>query len=234
MKSRLPARTPWENGRVEGPNDAGSRNWRSGMAASPSDRTTRERVANTVEAVTSIEFATPPTLSAPAGYSHVVSLPAAGRLVWTSGQVPVAADGPSAPAGDWEAQARLTFENVGHALAAGRRHLGRRGQAHDLRRRPRRPARHPRRPRRVRRRGAPADELAGPGGRARAARPAARGRGGGLRRTASPTRRARPPARRRRARRARGTGCRTRSRCPSGGRSRSSRGRRRARRRRRA
>ena len=69
--------------------------------------------------MTSIEFATPPTLSAPAGYSHVVSLPAAGRLVWTSGQIPVAADGTPAPAGDWEAQARLTFENVGHALAAG-------------------------------------------------------------------------------------------------------------------
>jgi enamine deaminase RidA (YjgF/YER057c/UK114 family) len=74
---------------------------------------------NTVEAVTSIEFASPNTLSAPAGYSHVVSLPAAGRLVWTAGQVPVAADGTAAPAGDWEAQTRLTFENLGHALAAG-------------------------------------------------------------------------------------------------------------------
>jgi enamine deaminase RidA (YjgF/YER057c/UK114 family) len=69
--------------------------------------------------VTPIEFATPPTLAAPAGYSHVVSLPAAGRLVWTAGQIPVAADGTPAPAGDWEAQARLTFQNVGHALAAG-------------------------------------------------------------------------------------------------------------------
>ncbi len=69
--------------------------------------------------MTPIEFATPPTLSAPAGYSHVVSLPAAGRLVWTAGQIPVAADGTPAPAGDWEAQARLTFQNVGHALAAG-------------------------------------------------------------------------------------------------------------------
>ena len=69
--------------------------------------------------MTPIEFATPPTLSAPAGYSHVVSLPAAGRLVWTAGQIPVCADGIPAPAGDWEAQARLTFENVGHALAAG-------------------------------------------------------------------------------------------------------------------
>jgi enamine deaminase RidA (YjgF/YER057c/UK114 family) len=69
--------------------------------------------------VTSIEFATPPTLSAPAGYSHVVSLPATGRLVWTAGQVPVAADGTAAAAGDWEAQTRLTFQNVGYALAAG-------------------------------------------------------------------------------------------------------------------
>jgi enamine deaminase RidA (YjgF/YER057c/UK114 family) len=70
--------------------------------------------------VTSIEFSAPDTLSAPAGYSHVVSLPAAGRLVWTAGQIPIAADGTVAPAGDWEAQARLTFENVGHALTACR------------------------------------------------------------------------------------------------------------------
>ena len=69
--------------------------------------------------MTPIEFATPPTLPAAAGYSHVASLPAASRLVWTAGQIPVAADGTPAPAGDWEAQSRLTFENVGHALAAG-------------------------------------------------------------------------------------------------------------------
>jgi len=69
--------------------------------------------------MTSIDFASPSTLSTPAGYSHVVSLPASGRLVWTSGQVPIAADGTVAPAGDWEAQTRLTFQNVGHALAAG-------------------------------------------------------------------------------------------------------------------
>jgi enamine deaminase RidA (YjgF/YER057c/UK114 family) len=74
---------------------------------------------NSVEAVTSIEFASPSTLWRPGGYSHAVSLPATGRLVWTSGQVPVAADGTMAPAGDWEAQTRLTFQNVGHALAAG-------------------------------------------------------------------------------------------------------------------
>jgi enamine deaminase RidA (YjgF/YER057c/UK114 family) len=69
--------------------------------------------------MTSIDFASPSTLSTPAGYSHVVSLPASGRLVWTSGQVPIAADGTMAPADDWEAQTRLAFENVGHALAAG-------------------------------------------------------------------------------------------------------------------
>ncbi len=69
--------------------------------------------------MTSIEFSAPDTLSTPAGYSHVVSLPAAGRLVWTAGQVPIAADGTVAPAGDWEAQTRLTFQNLGHALTAG-------------------------------------------------------------------------------------------------------------------
>jgi enamine deaminase RidA (YjgF/YER057c/UK114 family) len=74
---------------------------------------------NSVEAVTSIEFSSSSALWSPGGYSHVVSLPATGRLVWTAGQVPVAADGTVAPAGDWEAQTRLAFQNVGHALAAG-------------------------------------------------------------------------------------------------------------------
>jgi enamine deaminase RidA (YjgF/YER057c/UK114 family) len=73
--------------------------------------------ANTLAIVTSIDFASPPTLSQPAGYSHVVSF-TPGRIVWTAGQVPIAADGTVALAGDWEAQARLAFENVGHALAA--------------------------------------------------------------------------------------------------------------------
>jgi enamine deaminase RidA (YjgF/YER057c/UK114 family) len=69
--------------------------------------------------VTSIEFSSPSTLWSPGGYNHVVSLPATGRLVWTSGQVPIATDGTVAAAGDWEAQARLAFQNVGHALGAG-------------------------------------------------------------------------------------------------------------------
>ena len=58
------------------------------------------------------EFTTP---ADPAGYSHAVSLPP-GRLVWTSGQIAVAADG-SVPEG-WAAQTRLVFEKLGAALAA--------------------------------------------------------------------------------------------------------------------
>jgi enamine deaminase RidA (YjgF/YER057c/UK114 family) len=63
------------------------------------------------------DFSSPAELPAPAGYSHVASIPA-GRLVWTSGQVPLDADGNAAPANDWEAQARLAFQNTGRALSA--------------------------------------------------------------------------------------------------------------------
>ena len=68
--------------------------------------------------VTRIEFGTPASLTAP-GYSHVASIPPGSRLVWTSGQVPIDADGAPAPAGDWEAQTRLTFQNLEAALALG-------------------------------------------------------------------------------------------------------------------
>ncbi|XVV00427.1 RidA family protein [Actinosynnema sp. CA-248983] len=68
--------------------------------------------------MTNIEFSTPSTLPPPNGYSHVASVAPGSRLVWTSGQVPIAADGTVAPAGDWEAQTRLAMTNVGAALAA--------------------------------------------------------------------------------------------------------------------
>ena len=61
-------------------------------------------------------FHSPGGLPPPAGYSHVVSIPA-GRLVWTSGQVPLGPDR-ELVAGGWEAQTRLVFANVGRALAA--------------------------------------------------------------------------------------------------------------------
>jgi enamine deaminase RidA (YjgF/YER057c/UK114 family) len=69
--------------------------------------------------VTHIELVAPATLPAPNGYSHVAGIPAGSRLVWTAGQVPLAADGTAAAAGDWAAQTRQVLENVGAALAAG-------------------------------------------------------------------------------------------------------------------
>jgi enamine deaminase RidA (YjgF/YER057c/UK114 family) len=62
-------------------------------------------------------FASPDDLAAPSGYSHVVSIPA-GRLVWTSGQVPMDAQKVVASGQGWEQQTRLAFENVGKALRA--------------------------------------------------------------------------------------------------------------------
>jgi enamine deaminase RidA (YjgF/YER057c/UK114 family) len=63
------------------------------------------------------QFHSADTLPEPPGYSHVVSA-RPGRVVWTSGQVAMNADGTAAPPGDWEAQTRLCFENVGRALEA--------------------------------------------------------------------------------------------------------------------
>jgi enamine deaminase RidA (YjgF/YER057c/UK114 family) len=61
-------------------------------------------------------FSSPADLPAPAGYSHVVSIPS-GRLVWTAGQVGIDAGGEVAEG--WEEQTRLAFANVGRALHAG-------------------------------------------------------------------------------------------------------------------
>jgi len=67
------------------------------------------------------EFLSPDTLAPPFGFSHVASV-APGRVVWVSGQLPLAADGTLAPPGDMAAQARQCFDNVGRALeAAGAR-----------------------------------------------------------------------------------------------------------------
>ena len=62
-------------------------------------------------------FSSPADLAAPAGYSHVVSIPS-GRLVWTAGQVPMDAERNIVAAGDWERQTRAVFENVERALRA--------------------------------------------------------------------------------------------------------------------
>jgi enamine deaminase RidA (YjgF/YER057c/UK114 family) len=60
-------------------------------------------------------FGSPEGLAAPAGYSHVVTVPS-GRLVWTSGQVATDASGAVVGVGNWEGQARQVFENVTRAL----------------------------------------------------------------------------------------------------------------------
>ncbi|GAA3142958.1 RidA family protein [Planomonospora alba] len=65
-----------------------------------------------------IEYGASPALPPANGYSHVASVPPGSRIVWTSGQVPLTADGAPAPAGDWEAQTRLAMQNVGTALEA--------------------------------------------------------------------------------------------------------------------
>jgi enamine deaminase RidA (YjgF/YER057c/UK114 family) len=68
--------------------------------------------------VTAFELDTPSTLPQAAGYSHVAGIAPGSRLVWTSGQVPIAPDGTVA-AGDWEAQTRQVMLNLQAALEAG-------------------------------------------------------------------------------------------------------------------
>jgi enamine deaminase RidA (YjgF/YER057c/UK114 family) len=61
---------------------------------------------------------TPPTIAPPfAAYAHGVEVPAGARLVLTSGQLALAADG-TVPEGA-EAQARLCFANCAAILAEG-------------------------------------------------------------------------------------------------------------------
>jgi enamine deaminase RidA (YjgF/YER057c/UK114 family) len=62
-------------------------------------------------------FSSPETLAPPAGYSHVVSIPA-GTLVWTSGQVAMDEQRTVASGQGWEDQTRMAFTNVGRALRA--------------------------------------------------------------------------------------------------------------------
>lgn len=63
-----------------------------------------------------MEFQSPPTLPAPNGYSHVVTVEAGRSLVYLSGQVGMDADG--VVADGWEGQTRQTFVNLGLALEA--------------------------------------------------------------------------------------------------------------------
>jgi enamine deaminase RidA (YjgF/YER057c/UK114 family) len=61
----------------------------------------------------SLEFPAPPSVN---GYSHVVVVTPGSRVVHTSGQVAIDADG-KVPEG-WEEQTRLVFRNLGEVLAS--------------------------------------------------------------------------------------------------------------------
>ena len=63
-----------------------------------------------------IEFSTPTELPTPNGYSHVANIQPGHRLVWTSGQVALAADGTVIGPGDWEVQTRAVMRNLDVAL----------------------------------------------------------------------------------------------------------------------
>jgi reactive intermediate/imine deaminase len=61
-------------------------------------------------------FLNPEALPPPAGYTHVVDVPA-GRLVYISGQVPLDRNGELVGAGEVAVQTRQVFENLSIALA---------------------------------------------------------------------------------------------------------------------
>ena len=64
-----------------------------------------------------IAFQSPSTLSAPAGYSQIVTV-TGGKLVYIAGQVALDMSGRLVGRDDFQAQARQIFENLKAALAA--------------------------------------------------------------------------------------------------------------------
>jgi enamine deaminase RidA (YjgF/YER057c/UK114 family) len=78
-------------------------------------------LANTcfaTDATNGAQHINPSALSAPHGYTHVITVDG-GRTVYIAGQVPLDAHGQLVGAGDFAAQVRQTFENLKAALAAG-------------------------------------------------------------------------------------------------------------------
>ncbi len=66
---------------------------------------------------TNVRYVNPPTLSAPAGYSHVVEVQS-GRTIYIAGQVAVDKSGNVVGKNDFAAQATQVLENLKLALAA--------------------------------------------------------------------------------------------------------------------
>ncbi|WP_158032214.1 RidA family protein [Rhizobium rhizosphaerae] len=63
-----------------------------------------------------VELLSPQSLPPTANCSHIAIVRAAARTIYTSGQVPMSAEGSLIGNGDLEAQAVKVFENVGVAL----------------------------------------------------------------------------------------------------------------------
>ena len=65
----------------------------------------------------SLQFIQAPSIGSPTGYSHAAEV-RGGRTVYLSGQIALDADGNVVGAGDFEAQARQVFRNLGLVLDA--------------------------------------------------------------------------------------------------------------------
>lgn len=61
-----------------------------------------------------LRFLNPPTIAAPRGYSHVVEVTGAGRVIYIAGQL--GHDATGKPGADFSAQATLVYENLKAAL----------------------------------------------------------------------------------------------------------------------
>ena len=69
--------------------------------------------------MTNVRFLNPATISKPPGYTHVVEISGAGRIVYIAGQLGLDRDGNLVGgAGDFRVQAVQAFENLRAALAA--------------------------------------------------------------------------------------------------------------------
>jgi len=66
--------------------------------------------------VTNVRFLNPATISKPPGYTHVVEISGAGRIVYIAGQLGLDAAGKMA--GDFRAQTEQAFQNLKAALDA--------------------------------------------------------------------------------------------------------------------
>jgi enamine deaminase RidA (YjgF/YER057c/UK114 family) len=73
----------------------------------------------TSDSAPSIRRLNPPELGTPPGYSQIVEVASAGRIIFIAGQTALDSDGNLVGKSDFTAQAGQVFRNLGIALAAG-------------------------------------------------------------------------------------------------------------------